>query len=111
MSKPEWGQKHICTNCSNPYYDMCRTPIVCPKCNTEYDKVAENKAIVKAGKLGSAMDKKFQSELNFGDDSEEDFDFGDTTGIVSDVLDDSDEYYTTNDVSDLFKESKSGKYE
>ena len=40
MPKPEWGAKHICHNCGTRYYDMLRDPIVCPKCNTQFDPEA-----------------------------------------------------------------------
>lgn len=37
MSKPEWGIKRICPNCSARFYDMRHQPIVCPKCTTTFD--------------------------------------------------------------------------
>jgi uncharacterized protein (TIGR02300 family) len=40
MAKPEWGAKRICHACGAAFYDMLRTPIVCPKCNTTYDPEA-----------------------------------------------------------------------
>ncbi len=40
MPKPEWGSKHICHNCGARYYDLRRDPIVCPKCNTQFDPEA-----------------------------------------------------------------------
>jgi uncharacterized protein (TIGR02300 family) len=35
MTKPEWGSKRICLNCGTRFYDMQRSPIVCPKCGSE----------------------------------------------------------------------------
>ena len=32
MAKPEWGQKRTCQSCGCRFYDLTRTPIVCPKC-------------------------------------------------------------------------------
>lgn len=32
MAKPEWGMKRTCTSCGCRFYDMTKTPIVCPKC-------------------------------------------------------------------------------
>lgn len=32
--KPEWGHKHICTNCDAHYYDMRKPEPTCPKCGT-----------------------------------------------------------------------------
>ena len=40
MAKPEWGQKRICQNCGARFYDLNRSPIVCPKCETEFDPEA-----------------------------------------------------------------------
>jgi uncharacterized protein (TIGR02300 family) len=37
MSKPEWGIKRICQNCTTRFYDMGRHPIVCPKCEHIFD--------------------------------------------------------------------------
>ncbi|CAA7611846.1 TIGR02300 family protein [Magnetospirillum sp. UT-4] len=33
MAKPEWGHKRTCSSCGCKFYDMTRTPIICPKCN------------------------------------------------------------------------------
>ena len=40
MANPEWGAKHICHSCGMRYYDLQRSPIICPKCNTQYDPEA-----------------------------------------------------------------------
>jgi len=32
VAKPEWGQKRTCTSCGCRFYDLTRSPIVCPKC-------------------------------------------------------------------------------
>ena len=37
MSKPEWGTKRICQNCTTRFYDMLRHPIICPKCEHIFD--------------------------------------------------------------------------
>lgn len=40
VSRPEWGVKRLCPSCSALYYDMGKTPPVCPKCATPYDPEA-----------------------------------------------------------------------
>jgi uncharacterized protein (TIGR02300 family) len=35
MAKPEWGEKHRCSTCGKPFYDMKKTPIICPACGAE----------------------------------------------------------------------------
>ena len=37
MSEPEWGIKRVCPSCSIKYYDFNKTPIICPKCEFEFD--------------------------------------------------------------------------
>ena len=43
VAKPEWGSKRVCLNCGARFYDMDRTPIVCPACETVFDPTANNK--------------------------------------------------------------------
>ena len=35
MAKPELGLKRTCVSCGTRFYDLARTPAVCPKCGTE----------------------------------------------------------------------------
>ncbi len=35
MIKPELGNKRVCVSCGAKFYDLGRTPAVCPKCDTE----------------------------------------------------------------------------
>ena len=35
MSKPEYGHKMTCTACAVRFYDLSRSPAVCPKCGQE----------------------------------------------------------------------------
>ena len=37
MSNPEWGIKRVCPSCSIKYYDFNKNPIICPKCEFEFD--------------------------------------------------------------------------
>jgi uncharacterized protein (TIGR02300 family) len=36
MSKPARGTKRVCASCGARFYDLNRTPIVCPVCQTVY---------------------------------------------------------------------------
>jgi uncharacterized protein (TIGR02300 family) len=40
VANPEWGIKRVCQNCSTKFYDLQREPIICPKCQTEFDPEA-----------------------------------------------------------------------
>ena len=35
MAKPELGLKRTCVACGTRFYDLTRSPAVCPKCGTE----------------------------------------------------------------------------
>jgi uncharacterized protein (TIGR02300 family) len=37
VAKPEWGIKRVCQGCGAKFYDLKRSPIVCPKCETVFD--------------------------------------------------------------------------
>ena len=37
LSKAEWGTKRVCPSCATKYYDLQRTPIVCPRCGAAFD--------------------------------------------------------------------------
>jgi uncharacterized protein (TIGR02300 family) len=36
MSKPAKGTKRVCPSCGARFYDLSRTPIICPACQTVY---------------------------------------------------------------------------
>ena len=35
MVKPELGTKRVCVACGARFYDLTKTPAICPKCGTE----------------------------------------------------------------------------
>ena len=43
MAKPEWGVKRTCLSCAARFYDLGRTPIICPSCGAEFDLAALGK--------------------------------------------------------------------
>src|SRR6185295_2741004 len=36
VAKPDLGTKRLCAGCGAKFYDLNRTPIVCPKCETVF---------------------------------------------------------------------------
>ncbi len=36
MGRPELGSKCVCAGCNERFYDLRRTPPICPKCGAEY---------------------------------------------------------------------------
>jgi len=37
VAKPELGIKRLCASCGAKFYDLNKSPIVCPKCSTVYE--------------------------------------------------------------------------
>jgi uncharacterized protein (TIGR02300 family) len=44
VAKPELGTKRLCGNCSAKFYDLSKTPIVCPKCSTVLELVTNTRS-------------------------------------------------------------------
>ncbi|WP_340116578.1 TIGR02300 family protein [Pelagibius sp. 7325] len=40
MANPKWGTKRICQSCSAKFYDLQKSPIICPSCGAEFDPEA-----------------------------------------------------------------------
>lgn len=81
MAKPEWGEKHRCSSCGKPFYDMKKTPIICPACGAENVperllKPRRNVGTTPAKKAEEAV-KKEDVEAELKDDEE----------IVDDLVD------------------------
>lgn len=56
MAKAEWGLKRTCQSCGTRFYDMQRSPIVCPHCNAVYDAEAVLKT--RRGRVAAAPIEK-----------------------------------------------------
>lgn len=54
MAKPEWGLKRICPHCGARYYDMKKTPPVCPSCGTVFDP----ETLTKSRRSRAAVEEK-----------------------------------------------------
>jgi uncharacterized protein (TIGR02300 family) len=50
VAKPEWGTKRVCQSCGTRFYDLMRTPCVCPKCQT----VVETEVVFKPRRQSAA---------------------------------------------------------
>ena len=51
MPKAKLGTKRSCSACGMRYYDLNRTPIICPSCSTEFDP----ESLVKTRKARTAQ--------------------------------------------------------
>lgn len=104
MAKAEWGTKHQCQSCGTKFYDMRRSPIVCPSCGTEFDPEAHLRG--KRGKgSGSTRAKAVEKEAPAAAAVEkQDEDLELESDLDLEVEDD-----TLEDASDLGEEDDLGK--
>lgn len=115
MAKAKLGTKRTCTSCGLRYYDLNKTPIICPSCNAEFDpeallKTRKSRQIVKAssdeeGKAAdvaaSVLDHKtdetsssdnqvMSDELDYGDEDSGEVD-EEAGGLIQDDISADDE--------------------
>jgi hypothetical protein len=81
------GIKRICTNCGTRYYDMGKTPVTCPSCDTEY--VGQLKPKVIESVDPKEEDEKAVDVAEKTDDADEDED--DAVVSLDDLATDEDE--------------------
>ncbi|HMM15813.1 MAG TPA: TIGR02300 family protein [Parvibaculum sp.] len=121
MSKPELGTKRDCPSCGAKFYDLNKSPAVCPKCKHEFvpdtgvkarrarpvekpkDKVAPRASIVSDEDADVSLDELRDEELaaeGLGDDMLEEIE--DDSGADDDAFlpDDEDE---EDDVSGIIR--------
>lgn len=95
MVKVEWGVKRTCQSCHARFYDLRKSPIVCPKCQTTFEiqtttrgrrsKVSEIEKLLplefqEVDDVVIGLDEDLDDSLEDGliDDSDIDEDLGDT---------------------------------
>ncbi len=77
MAKPEWGKKRICLACNTKYYDLNKSPIICPSCKTEFDPeifLKNRKSKDLSTKVVSEKNEKISEDISNIDDIETDTD-------------------------------------
>ena len=109
MSKPEWGIKRVCPSCSIKYYDFHKSPIICPKCEFEFDpdlllKSRKGRSIAtktEVNEVSSNMQKEeetLENDINSIENNEDFIEIDDETEIQDNNIDnDIDEKINTND--------------
>ncbi len=91
MAKPELGMKRVCVSCSTRFYDLQKSPAICPKCGTE--QPIEPLRPRRAG--GNVVeDKRVKKPVPAGDDVDVEVD------VVEDVEGDEDVLEETDDLED-----------
>ena len=96
MPKAEWGVKRTCLGCGARFYDLKRDPIVCPKCEVEFEIVVAPKPrrAKPAAAAKAAVKAAAEKTENLIDDNDDSGDSGDSDNSGdsgdSDDSDDSD---------------------
>ena len=80
MSEPEWGIKRVCPSCSIKYYDFNKNPIICPKCEFEFDP----DLLLKSRKGRSIATKTEVNEISSDNQKEEETLENDINSIEND---------------------------
>ena len=90
MVKLEWGTKRTCQGCTARFYDLRRSPIICPKCSETYEiqvpgrRKSRTSAVEEASIL-PLVDKLLGTDLELPDDL--DADLEDDDGLIEDTSD------------------------
>ena len=98
MSKPEWGIKRVCPSCSIKYYDFNKNPIICPKCEFEFDpdlllKSRKGRSIAtktEVNEVSSNMQKEeetLENDINSIENNEDILEIDDETDIQDNDID------------------------
>ena len=109
MSKPEWGIKRVCPSCSIKYYDFNKNPIICPKCEFEFDpdlllKSRKGRSIAtktEVNEVSSNVQKEeetLEDDINAIENDEDILEIEDESDIQDDDIDNNmDKKINTND--------------
>ncbi len=99
MSKPEWGIKRVCPSCSIKYYDFNKSPIICPKCEFEFDpdlllKSRKGRSIATKTEVNEVLsdvqkeEETLENDINSIENDEDILEIDDETDIqVNDIED------------------------
>ncbi|MFT9019541.1 TIGR02300 family protein, partial [Acetobacter malorum] len=100
-SQPDLGTKRVCVSCGARFYDLHRSPAVCPKCGTEQPELV-SRLRRSSDSLTPHADtpapaKKEDEDIDI--DSDADTDTDDVMEDTSDLDDDDDDISSDIDVS------------
>ena len=112
MSKPEWGIKRVCPSCSIKYYDFNKSPIICPKCEFEFDpdlllKSRKGRSIAtktEVNEVSSDVKKEeetLEEDINLIENDEDILEIDDETDIQNNDIDSNIDKKITSNVDDI----------
>jgi uncharacterized protein (TIGR02300 family) len=95
MAKPELGTKRVCVSCGARFYDLTKSPAICPKCGTE-QPLDQPRTRRPSGNL-PAEDRRPKKAVPEADDQETDADVADDESEDDDVIEDTSDLEDDND--------------
>ena len=112
MSKPEWGIKRVCPSCSIKYYDFNKNPIICPKCEFEFDpdlllKSRKGRSIATKTEVNEiSTDQKneketLENDINSIENDEDILEIDDETDIQDNDIDNNIDKKINSEVNDI----------
>ena len=112
MSNPEWGIKRACPSCGIKYYDFNKNPIICPKCEFEFDpdlllKSRKGRSIVskteevEVSKVSNQEEETLEEDINILQNDDEILEIDNVTEIENDNIDNKIEENVNNDDDNL----------
>lgn len=93
MIKLEWGTKRACQSCAARFYDMRRSPIVCPKCGGTFELQTPGRRSRTRTPLADDMiakpleDDLLIEDLDLSGDLDSDLDEDDDGTLIEDTSD------------------------
>ena len=122
MSKPEWGIKRVCPSCSIKYYDFNKNPIICPKCEFEFDpdlllKSRKGRSIATKAEVNEISsdnqkeEETLENDINSIENDEDILEIDDETAIQDNDIDNNidKKINTTNDDIEIIEEGLEDK--
>lgn len=86
MNNDKWGVKRVCLQCAARFYDLNKSPILCPSCGTEFDPEYMIKKKSKLNEDKEVVDAIDDVELI--DEDDDDIDSKDGVNIEEDEAED-----------------------
>lgn len=98
MVKLEWGTKRTCQHCAARFYDLHRSPIICPKCSGVFEvhtsgRRGRNRAALELqkGSVAALEDPLLVDDLELVGDLEGDLEDADLIEDTDDLVEDIDD--------------------
>lgn len=114
MIKLEWGTKRACQSCAARFYDMRRSPIICPKCGETFEiQTPGRRSRTRTAVVDDAVAKPMEDDLLIEDldlpadlDADLDEEDDDDDGLIEDTSDLGEDLDDMVDVIDTVDDSE-----